>query len=83
MPIKYAEITIIRNLEEEGIFDYLNRLLLGNENLVNDNDSIIILFDDETIYDIKNDNNDKNDKFKMGPIKFNTHLPRKYHTKNM
>ena len=41
MPIKYAEITIIINTEEETILNYFNRLI-GNENKTNDNDTIII-----------------------------------------
>jgi len=53
MPIRYAEITIIKNLKEESMLRYFNRTLLGNENSINDNDTIIILFDDETIYDTK------------------------------
>jgi hypothetical protein len=52
MPIKYAEITIIINLEKESMINYFYKLL-GNENKTNDNDTIIILFDDETIYDVK------------------------------
>ena len=40
MPIKYAEITIVRNLEEENWFNYFKRMA-GNENIVNDNDTII------------------------------------------
>jgi hypothetical protein len=52
MPIKYAEITIIINSEKESMINYFYRLL-GNENKTNDNDTIIILFDDETIYDVK------------------------------
>jgi len=85
MPIKYAEITIIRNLEEEHIFNYLNRILLGNENSVNDNDTIIILFDDETIYDVKKEYIDK--KFgkliEMGPKYFNRdNLPIYFEIKN-
>ena len=71
MPIKYAEITIIRNLEKETIFNYFNRILLGSENSTNDNDTIIILFDDETMYDNKNKYTDKNFSklMKMGPIR--------------
>mgnify|MGYP001499221115 CR=1 FL=1 len=55
MPIKYAEITIIINEEKETMKNYFNRILFGIENKINDNDTIIILFDDESVYDIKND----------------------------
>ena len=58
MSIKYAEITIIRNIEEENIFRTLSRYL-GYENTSNDNDTIIITFDDGTICDIKDEYIDK------------------------
>lgn len=64
MPIKYAEITIARNLEEENWFNYLKRLA-GNENIVNDNDTIIILFEDGSISDVKSEYVDK--QFEIGP----------------
>mgnify|MGYP000987189916 CR=1 FL=1 len=54
--IKYGEITIIRNLQEESILNYFNRLL-GNENKTNENDTIIILFDDGIICDVKKEYN--------------------------
>jgi ethanolamine utilization protein EutP (predicted NTPase) len=63
MPIKYAEIVIIRNLEEESWLNYCKRLL-GNENAVYDNDTIIIFFEDETITDTKSEYVDK--QFIMG-----------------
>jgi hypothetical protein len=55
MSIKYAEITIIRNLQEESMLNYLNRLVLKNENKTNDNDTIITLFDDGTVIDNKDE----------------------------
>jgi hypothetical protein len=65
MPIKYAEITIIIDLEKESTINYFNRLV-GNENKMTENDKIIILFDDETICDVKKEC--KPSKFiKMGP----------------
>ena len=64
MPIKYAEITIARNLEEENWLNYFKRLT-GNENIVNDNDTIIILFEDGSISDVKSEYVDK--QFEMGP----------------
>lgn len=52
MSIKYAEVTIIRDLEKESFISYyLVRKLLNRESRFTDNDTIIILFDDETIYD--------------------------------
>jgi hypothetical protein len=64
MPIKYAEITIVRNLEEENWLNYFKRMA-GNENIVNDNDTIIILFEDGSISDVKREYVDK--QFEMGP----------------
>ena len=58
MPIKYAEITIIKNLEKESIFEYFSRLI-QIEIVVNDYDTIIILFDDETTHDVKKEYTDK------------------------
>ena len=73
MPIKYAEITIIINTEKETILNYFNRLI-GNENKTNDNDTIIILFDDGIICDVKKEYN-TNTNIIMGPIGFKTNLP--------
>jgi len=64
MPIQYAEITILINLEKEPIMNYFNRLL-GNENETNDNDTIIILFEDSIICDVKKECT--NSKIIMGP----------------
>jgi hypothetical protein len=64
MPIKYAEITIVRNLEEESWVSYFKNLI-GEENIITSNDTIIISFDDGTISDTKSDPVDKN--FKFGP----------------
>jgi hypothetical protein len=75
MPIKYAEITIIINTEKESILNYFNRLL-GNENQTNDNDTIIILFDDEIICDVKKECKNINTKLlKMGPTNYKTDIP--------
>ena len=75
MPIKYAEITIIINEEKETMKNYFNRILFGNENKINDNDNIIILFDDESIYDIKNNiNNDIKNKTPNKVIEVNNQL---------
>lgn len=62
MPIKYAEITTIFNLEKETMMNYFNRLLLMNENQTNENDTIIISFEEnEVICDVKKEclNNSK------------------------
>jgi len=52
MDFKYAEVFIIRNIEEENIFRSIFRYI-GYENISNENDIIIIKFDEETIYDTK------------------------------
>jgi len=76
MPIKYAEITIIINTEKESILNYFNRLLLGNENETNDNDTIIILFDDGIICDVKKEYNTKlHNPIKMGPTSLSRYFP--------
>jgi len=64
MPIKYAEITIVRNLEEESWLSYFKNLA-GQEDIITNNDTIIISFDDGTISDTKRDLVDK--QFKFGP----------------
>jgi len=75
MPIKYAEISIIINLEKETMINYFNRLFLDNENKTTDNDTIIILFDDETVCDVKKECENKNTNIIMGPRRFNTNSP--------
>jgi hypothetical protein len=75
MPIRYAEITIIINTEKETIINYFNRLFLGNENKTTDNDTIIILFDDGTISDVKKDCKNTNINIIMGPRMLKTNLP--------
>jgi len=72
MPIKHAEVTIIINLEYQSMLNYLNGLL-GNENKTNDNDVIIVLFDDETVSDVKKEY--INTKFNMGPISCDANVP--------
>jgi len=62
MPIKYAEITIVRNLEKESWISYFKNLI-GEENIITNNDTIIISFDDETISDTKSEIIDKQFKF--------------------
>lgn len=64
MSIKYAEITIVRNLKEESWLSYFKNLI-GDEDIITNNDTIIILFDDGTVSDAKS--NDANKQFEMGP----------------
>jgi hypothetical protein len=64
MPIKYAEISIVRNLEKESWLSYFKNLI-GEENIITNNDTIIISFDDGTISETKHDLVDK--QFKFGP----------------
>jgi len=64
MPIKYAEITIVRNLEQESWLTYFKNLI-GEENIITNNDTIIILFDDGTVTDTTT--KDENERFEMGP----------------
>jgi len=52
MPIKYAEITIVRNLEKEGWGSYFKNLI-GEENIITNNDTIILSFEDGTVGDTK------------------------------
>ncbi len=74
MPIKYAEITIIINTEKETMTNYFNRLI-GNENQTTDNDTIIILFDDGIICDVKKEYKNTNTNIIMGTRSFKTNLP--------
>ena len=73
--MKYAEITIIINTEKETMINYFNRLFLGNENKTNDNDTIIILFDNGTISDVKKEFENTNTNIIMGPRSFKTNVP--------
>jgi hypothetical protein len=76
MPIKYAEITITINTEKETMSNYFSRILLGDENTITDNDSIIILFDDGIICDVKKEYNTKlNKNIIIGPRGFQTNVP--------
>ena len=73
MPIKYAELNIIRNLEEESMFSYLKRIM-GNENNVSDNDTLIISFDnDDIVCDVKNEYIDK--RYEFGPTVCHSSFP--------
>jgi len=72
MPIKYGDIIININPEKESIIDYLGRFF-GNENSITDDDTIIILFDDQTICDTKNEYIDK--KFQFVLLGLLTFLP--------
>jgi len=52
MTIKYADVTINRNIDEETIFTSMSRYF-GFEPYITDNDTIVVLFDDTTIYNTK------------------------------
>jgi hypothetical protein len=67
MTIKYAEITIIRNIEDEDIFSTLSRYF-GYENTTDNKDMIIIIFDNGSIYDTKDEYIDK--KYNFGQLGF-------------
>lgn len=72
MPIKYAEIIIVRNLEEESWLSYFKNLI-GDEDIITNNDTIIISFDDGTVSDAKS--NDVNEQFEMGPKSYHYQFP--------
>ena len=62
MTIKYCDITIIRNLEEDSLFNNMQRWF-GYDTTISENSDIIILFEDETIYDVKQNLKDYNFKY--------------------
>jgi len=64
MSIKYAEITIARNLQEETWLAYFKNLI-GDEDIITNNDTIIISFDDGTLSDTNN--KPVNNQFEIGP----------------
>lgn len=52
--MRYGEITIIRNLEEENVFKTMFRYF-GYESIFNPNDTIILLLENDIIYDVTNE----------------------------
>lgn len=72
MSIKYAEITIARNLEEESWLSYFKNLI-GEEDVTSNNDTIIISFDDGYITDTKTALEDK--QFDFGYKSYNSSYP--------
>jgi len=64
MPIKYAYITIVLNSEKQSWGSYF-KFCIGDEDIITENDTIVILFDDGTIVDTKN--KDENTKWEVGP----------------
>lgn len=72
MTIKYAEITVIRDIEEEDIFRSFARYF-GYENTSNDKDIIIITFHDGSICDTKDEYVDK--KYKFGQLGYKHEFP--------
>jgi len=63
MPIKYGEITIILDGENETFIRTIGRVLFNSELYVYDCSDIIILFDDNTIYNINDVSTHVNFKF--------------------
>ena len=72
MTIKYANVIINRDLEQESWVNYFKRWV-GEENIVNENDTIIILFEDGSICDVKAEHVDK--QFEMGQSGFRSIFP--------
>lgn len=79
MTIKYANIIINRDLENESWINYFKRLF-GEENIVDENDTIIITFEDGTICDVKNEYIDK--QFEMGPQEVQSIFPAYFNKKD-
>lgn len=73
MSIQYAEITIMRNIEEEPIFRTVTRYL-GYEYMAEEKDTIIIIFDDDTICNTKDEYVDKHYKFDSTEYIYPTHF---------
>lgn len=69
--ITYAEITVHKELKHETMFEYLIRVI--NESKPKTTDTIIILFNDTSIVDVKKYENKC--KIKMGQDGFNTLSP--------
>jgi hypothetical protein len=63
MPIKFGEITVIHNDNEDGFFKSFFRNFGGYEFKTNENSKIIILFDDGEIIEINDKLNDFNYSF--------------------
>lgn len=75
MPIKYSDVIIIKNIQEETIFTTISRYFsLGvYETIINDNDTIIVTFDNETVCDTKDEYIDK--KYTFGDLNYDTSFP--------
>jgi hypothetical protein len=72
MPIKYVEITIVRNLKEESWLSYFKNLI-GDEDIITNKDTIIISFDDGTLSDTNNKH--VNEQFEIGPKSYYYNYP--------
>jgi hypothetical protein len=72
MPIKYAEITIARNFKKKSWLSYFKNLI-GEENIITDNDTIIISFDDGSVNEANHKSIDK--KFDFGPKYYYQNYP--------
>ncbi len=81
MTIQFADITVIHNIEEDGILRTFGRLI-NYENCATDLDTIIITFDDEPdrIYDVKTDYIEKN--YEFGPQRTNYFVPAYFTNRN-
>lgn len=81
MTIQFADITVIHNIEHDGIFRTFARLI-HFENCATDLDTIIIIFDDELdrIYDVKTDYINKN--YEFGPQRTNYFVPVYFSNRN-
>ena len=78
MPIKYAEIRII---QKESWLTYFKNWI-GDENIITNDDTIIILFDDGTMMDIV-EYKDANEQFEMGPKGYRHNHPIYFTIKNL
>ena len=73
MPIKYAEVTVIFNLEKESYGRSLKRYF-GYHVPINECDTILLTFEgDTTIHNVKEEYIDK--QYNFGPIGFNRVFP--------
>lgn len=72
MPIKFSEVTIIKNIDEESIFTSISRYL-GYETQTIDNDIIIIDFGDGYLCDTREEYKDL--KFKFAQLGHNHGFP--------
>lgn len=76
MSFKYAELTIIKSLDEDSTLNYIYRFLGYESYYFNDTDNFILSFDDGTICDLKDNNFENNKNVKFSPvISFDSKFP--------